>query len=409
MGELEASIAVHRKAVNLAPENIGALNNMGTSEQSSGMLDEAIRTFERTLELDRSAVITKINLATVLMERNDIDRAIPLFEEVVETASFGDETPEHALAHKNLGLSLMLKGEFDTGAKHYAWRWATREFTPRDLTSPVWAGEELNGESVFVHWEQGFGDAVQFARFAAHIRDRGGRPILEVPAPLAPLLKTANGIEDIVIEGTTPPETDLHIPMFDLLGALSVSSQNLPGTIPYLKVDPDRGEQWSDRIPETGRLRVGLVWAGRPTHRNDRNRSIPLEAMLPLLRQTDVDFYALQVGERVSEIATAGLANDLIDLSPRLSDFAETAAALDQLDLLISVDTSVVHVAGAINRPAWVLIPHAPDWRWGLEDGTSPWYPSLRLWRQPEFGDWDTVLENIAETLRAERKTLRRR
>lgn len=408
-GEFEASVAIHRKAVELAPQDIGALNNMGTGEQSSGLLDEAVRTFERALALDKDAVVTKINLATALMERNEIDRAIPLFEEVVETASFGDETPEHALAHKNLGLSLMLRGEFDIGAKHYAWRWATREFTPRDLPSPVWAGEELDGETIFVHWEQGFGDAIQFARFAAQIRDRGGRPILEAPAPLAPLLKTAKGIEEIIIEGMTPPETDLHIPMFDLLGALSVSSQNLPGTIPYLEVNPDRGERWSDRIPETGRLRVGLVWAGRPTHRNDRNRSLPLEAMLPLLRQTDVDFYALQVGERASDIAATGLTNDLIDLSPRLTDFAETAAALDQLDLLISVDTSVVHVAGAINRPAWVLIPYAPDWRWGLESDTSPWYPSVRLFRQPKSGDWETVLENIAKALRTERKTLRRR
>ena len=152
-------------------------------------------------------------------------------------------------------------------------------------------------------------------------------------------------------------------------------------------------------IPDTGRMRVGLVWAGRPTHGNDRNRSVSLELFLPLLRQTSVDFYALQVGDRVSDIATAGLQNDLIDLSPRLSDFAETAAALEQLDLLISVDTAVVHVAGALGRPVWALIPFAPDWRWGLETDKSPWYPSITLIRQETPGDWAPVIERIDAAL----------
>lgn len=408
VGELDAAIELQKRAVELDPENVGTLNNLGTSQQASGQVDDAIATFEHARDRDPHALITNINLGTALMDKNEVDRAIEIFERIVDSASFGDETPEHALAHKNLGLSLMMKGEFSAGAKHYAWRWSTKEFTAREFNSPVWAGEPLNGETVFVHWEQGFGDAVQFARFASQIADRGGKAILEAPRPLVPLLETVHGIHQVIPEGEVSPETDLHIPMFDLLGVVSLDTENLPGPIPYLRIAPEMTERWEDRIPNTGRPRVGLVWAGRPTHRNDRNRSIPLQGLTPLLQQSDFDFYALQVGERVNDIAEAGFENDLIDLSPHLTDFAETAGALEQIDLLISVDTSVVHVAGATNRPAWVLIPYAPDWRWGLHGDTTLWYPSLKLWRQESPGEWEIVIARITEALLSQRKALRR-
>ena len=399
IGELEAALAIHRRAVQLAPEDTGTLNNYGSSLQSADHLDDAVAAFRRALEIAPEDIVTQINLGTALVEQNDMDGAIALFEQVVDSASFGDEKLEHAMAHKNLGLALMGKGDFTNGIRHYAWRWETPEFTPMELDSPVWVGEELNGESVLITAEQGFGDAIQFARFAQHIAARGGRPVWQAPPPLAPLIKTANGMTDVVLPDDDLAEFDYHIPMFDLLGALNIGPADLPGPNPYIEVDPKRMQTWEDRIPATGRLRVGLVWAGRPTHANDRKRSITLETLLPLLRLTNVDFYALQVGERSDDIRSSGLENDLIDLSPHLGDFADTAAALSQLDLLISVDTSVAHVAGAINRPAWILIPFAPDWRWGREGQETVWYPSLTLWRQESAGAWPPVIEAMASAL----------
>lgn len=398
-GELDAAVEIHHKAVQLAPTDTGALNNYGASLQAASRIEDAVATFRQALEIDPNGLVTHINLGTALMDRNDVDAAIDVFTRVVEDIPLGDTTPEHALAHKNLGLSLMLKGDYAAGGRHYAWRWDTREFTARDLETPIWGGEDLKGERVLVLGEQGFGDAIQFARFAEAIAARGGTALWETPAPLAELLSTATGVDQVVVEGEPLPTHDLHIPMFDLLAALSVETDTLPGRVPYLGADPTRAERWEDRIPETGRLRVGLVWAGRPTHRNDRNRSIDLEILKPLLHLPAADFYALQVGERAGDITRTGLQHDLIDLSPRLQDFADTAAAIAQLDLIISVDTSVVHVAGALGQPAWVLIPFAPDWRWGLGRSESPWYPSLRLWRQDSPGDWTGVIDNIARAL----------
>ena len=401
-GDIAPAIEAHRKAVRRAPNDIGTLNNYGTALQAAGDLANATAVFERALSLDPKSAMTNVNLGTALMERNEVDRAITVFENVIDTVVLGDETNEHALAYKNLGLALMLRGDLVKGAEQYAWRWHTREFVSRDLPSPQWTGEALSGERVFVAWEQGFGDAIQFARLAGCIEARGGQAVFEAPSPLVAMLANATGLSEVVPHGDPLPETDLHIPMFDLLSAFSANPADLPGEIPYIHADPEHIERWSDRIPNTGRPRIGLVWAGRPTHRNDRNRSISLEIFLPLLKLPDVDFYALQVGERTADIAAANLQNDLIDLSPRLTDFSETAAALENLDLLISVDTAIVHAAGALGRPAWVLLPFAPDWRWGLTGETTPWYPQHRLWRQTATGDWNGVIERLEQAFRVD-------
>ena len=359
-GHLEAAVQVHKKAMELSPTDVGTLTNYGSALQAAAETESAIAIFERALSLDPDSMAAKINLATALMDQLEVNRAIEIFEGIVDGVALGDELPEHALAHKNLGLSLLLKGEYEAGIRHYAWRWETPDFTPRETALPLRGGEDLNGEEVVVLNEQGLGDTVQFTRFAQGIVARGGRPVFEVPQSLAPLIVQADNVHRVIREGEALPETGLHIPMFDLLG---IFAGHLRGNAPYIVADPDKAERWSDRIPETGRKRIGLVWAGRPTHRNDRNRSVNLEAFLPLLRLTDFDFYSLQVGDHAADIEEAGLSSDLIDLSPRLTDFSETAAALSQIDLLISVDTAAVHVAGALGRPVWALIPYAPDWR----------------------------------------------
>jgi len=406
VGHLDAAVQVHKKATELSPTDVGTLTNYGSALQAASETEAAIAIFERALSLDPESMAAKINLATALMDKLEVDRAIEIFEGIVDDVALGDELPEHALAHKNLGLSLLLKGEYETGIRHYAWRWETPDFTPRETSLPLWGGEDLNGEEVIVLNEQGYGDTVQFARFAQGIVARGGRPVFEAPTPLAPLIEQADNVHRVIREGETLPETGLHIPMFDLLG---IFSGHVAGNAPYIVADSDKSERWTDRIPETGRKRIGLVWAGRPTHRNDRNRSIDLKAFLPLLRLTDFDFYSLQVGDRVKDISDAGLSSDLIDLSPHLNDFSDTAAALSQIDLLISVDTAAVHVAGALGRPVWALIPYAPDWRWGLEGEATVWYTSAKLWRQTDPQDWDSVIARLSEALAPSKKKKGRR
>ena len=250
------------------------------------------------------------------------------------------------------------------------------------------------------------GDIVQFTRFAQGIVARGKRPVFEVLQSLAPLIAQADNVRRVMREGKAFPETGLHIPVFDLL---SIFAGHLGGQCALYRHRSGQRRAVVRPNSETERKRIGLVWAGRPTHRNDRNRSVKLEAFLPLLRLTDFDFYSLQVGDHAADIEEAGLSSDLIELSPRLTDFSETAAALSQIDLLISVDTAAVHVAGALGRPVWALIPSAPDWRWGLEGDATAWYQSAELWRQPEPQDWESIIARLSDALAPQAKRKGRR
>lgn len=395
-GKLDAALAAHRRAVELQPREPAALNNLGTTLQAIGRTEEAIATFEAALRLDPKMPGTLVNLGSAEVDRNRLDPAIKCFRQAI---SLGGSHRDHAMAHKNLALSNMLSGNLQESYQHYRWRWKTREFHPRDYETESWTGAPFPSRTLFIHTEQGFGDAIQLARFAVAAKARGGTVLLEAAAGLTDLLATASGVDGIVEEGKPPPPFDLCVPIFDLLPALDVSLETIPATVPYLGVDAERRARWSDRIPATGRRRIGLVWAGRPTHRNDRNRSIPLPLLRPLLQTRGNDFYSLQVGPRAADLDDAGWREAVIDLSGYLTDFAETAAALEQIDLLISVDTAAVHLAGALGRSVWAMIPYAPDWRWMLDREDSPWYPTLRLFRQRQPRDWPEVVGRVRAAL----------
>ena len=380
----------------LHPDHPATLNNMGTSLQALGHNEEAIEVYERARDLAPDQPATLINLGTAEMDRNRIVVAMDCFTRAIILA--GSEQ-EIALARKNLGLSMMLSGNLENGSAHYAARWQTREFTPRGCAAPQWDGAPFPDRTLFIHGEQGFGDAIQMVRFAALAKARGGRVVVEARPSLAPLLATADGVDAVASGDGPPPDFDLYLPMFDLLATLKVTLSTIPATVPYVAVNSARRERWADRIPETGRRRIGLVWAGHPTHRNDRNRSIPLATMRPLLETMGNDFYSLQVGPRTADIAASGWRDYVIDLAAYLTDFAETAAALERIDLLIAADTAVVHLAGALGRPVWTLLPFAPDWRWLLDREDSPWYPTMRLFRQTTPRDWPEVVGRVRAAL----------
>jgi hypothetical protein len=265
----------------------------------------------------------------------------------------------------------------------------------------MWDGRPLNGQRVLIHAEQGFGDSIQFVRYAPQIVERGGVVIVECQQALVELFKSAKGVSEVVAAGEPLPPFDLHVPMLSLPLAFKTTVETIPTDVHYLAADPARCEVWRQKIGDRSRLRVGLVWGGNPSNPGDRTRSIRLEQLLPLLRVEGADFYSLQKDRRSEQIRDLPDPGKIIDHTESLASFAETAALLMQLDLVISVDTAVVHLAGALGRPVWALLPLAPDWRWMLQRSDSPWYPTLRLFRQPRLADWDPVIAEVRDQLEA--------
>jgi len=244
------------------------------------------------------------------------------------------------------------------------------------------------------------GDTIHFARYLPLIAARGGKVILECQPPLAPLLRNLAGVEQIISAGQAPPPFDLSCPMMSLPLNFKTTLQTIPAEVPYLHADPERVSWWAGKFsPNAGRPRIGLVWSGNPDNKNDLKRSIPLAKFAALSRKTSADFFSLQLGPGARQTQSPASGFQLIDHTADLRDFGETAAMMAHLDLVISVDTSVAHLAGALGKKVWTLIPTGPDWRWLLDRDDSPWYPTMRLFRQTTAGDWDSVIDRIAEAL----------
>jgi glycosyltransferase involved in cell wall biosynthesis len=296
-----------------------------------------------------------------------------------------------------------VRGDLAKGFEEYEWRWRTSDMAKSklDVPQPEWDGSPLDGRIIFLYAEQGLGDTLQFARYAPMVAERGGRVILECQSEIASLLRGLAGVEQVVVRGEQRPPFDVHASLLSLPHLLGTTLETVPAEIPYLTVDPARVAAWGEYLDaeaEAG-LRVGLVWGGNPDHKADRRRSISLDALAPLAQVPGVHFFALQKGPAAVQADTPPEGLKLTNLGPLLGDFVDTAAVLEHLDLVITVDTSVAHLAGALGRPFWGLLAVAPDWRWLLEREDSPWYPTARLFRQESFGDWSAVVERVAKSL----------
>jgi hypothetical protein len=258
----------------------------------------------------------------------------------------------------------------------------------------------LEGRTILLHAEQGFGDVIQFIRYLPLVEQRGGRIIVECQAELQRLFQTTAERCQIVIRGQPLPAFDLHCPLLSLPRAFGTALANIPGTEPYLQADAEQVGRWQRRLGEfDSMVKVGLAWAGSPTHKKDRNRSMKLARLAPLGQAPGVRFFSLQKGATAAQAKTPPPGMDLVDWTEELKDFADTAALIANLDLVIAVDTAVVHLAGAMGKPVWTLLPFVPDWRWLLEREDSPWYPTMRLFRQNSWGDWDSVITRVADAL----------
>ena len=391
-GRPDEAVAVLRRALALRPDFPEAHSNLGNALRQLGALDEAVTHCRRAIALRPAFAEAHNNLGLAWHEQARLDEAIGSVRQAIALR------PDYPDAHKNLALLLLTVGDLPAGWAEYEWRWQTahQRAARRDFPRPQWRGEAAEGRTLLIHAEQGFGDMVQFCRYVPMAAARGLRVILEVQAPLLRLLRGLPGADQVLAFGEALPEFDLHCPILSLPLAFGTTLASIPSAGPYLRADAAGVAAWRTRLAATGQdLRVGLAWAGNPLAGADRRRSIAPDRLAPLFDVSGVRFFTLQKGG-----PAAPARFPLTDHMEAMADFADTAALIAALDLVISVDTAVAHLAAALGKPVWLLDRFAPCWRWLLGRRDSPWYPTLRLYRQTRPDDWESVLAEVARDLR---------
>lgn len=379
------------EARRLNPALPEAHNNLGIVFQELGLFEASERAHREALKYRPGYADAYSNLALVLRMMNRVDEAIAAGQEAIRL------NPNLADGHSNLALALLLAGRFEDAWPEYEWRWKLRRFqAPPTFDKPRWTGDALDGRTLLIHAEQGLGDTIQFCRYASILAEQGKIYLLVAPE-LATLLGSLTGIAGVVTNLATLPDYDLYCPLMSLPGLLGTTVETIPGDVPYLTADPERVAAWRTRIDTLKDLRIGLAWAGGGSLISDKRRSLKLKQLAPLAQTPGVSFVSLQKGEAAKQVAPDGLV--LNDWTEELADFADTAALIETLDLVIAVDTAVAHLAGALGKPVWLLNRFDTDWRWLLRRDDSPWYPSLQQFRQTKPGDWDGVLVSVAAAL----------
>ncbi len=375
--------AAFRRALDLDPGYAEAENNLGVLLTREGRFDEAMAALHTALQQKPRYAEAETNLGNVLVALGRVGEAEAAYRRALAMA------PDEAETHYNFGLALLLAGRLEEGFACYEWRFARRGCTARALSQPRWSGDAVGERVLLVHAEQGFGDTIQFCRFVPLLRAH--RVVLEVPRKLARLLATLSGGARVVACGEPLPPADLQCPLMSLPHRAGTTLATIPAAVPYLFADPIAAAGWRTRLQRYRGLKVGLAWAGNPDYPADARRSIAASLLAPLLEVPGAHFVALQPGP-----APEGM--PILSFPGELGDFADTAALITALDLVIGVDTAVVHLAGALGKPVWLLNRFDTCWRWLLDRNDSPWYPTLRQFRQRCPGDWPGVL---AETRRA--------
>ena len=398
-GQYDKSMIWYKKAIDLDPGHTKAHNNLGVACLRAGEPEQALKYIETAITQDSQYVDGYINYGEVLKEMGDYDRALAAYDKALSLS------PEAVEARWNRAIILLTKGEFTEGWQEYEWRWRRPTTRTRSFShSTAWQGQDLSGKVLFVYEEQGLGDTMQFIRYLPMIHELGARVVLEVSPAMIRLVDT-NRYYDRLLVGQKNVDTqpvdrfDFHVPLLSLPRILKTQIETIPDRIPYLTADPALCQIWKNRMAGENSFKVGLVWAGHPDHKNDARRSIHLRLFNALGNVEGVSFYSLQKDKHARWTDVDDLALFEKDLGPEISDFADTAAIIANLDLLISVDTSVVHLAGAMGKPVWTLLPFAPDFRWLLDRKDSPWYPSMKLFRQPAPGQWGPVIELVLHEL----------
>ena len=423
----DEAIASYHQALQIAPDHPEIRYNLGNTFLKAGRLQDALNSFDGVLAVEAGHVGALVNRGNTLLKLNRPLEAIANYDSALAVMPTHPQiltnrghawrrldkpspalvdfnraiaaAPDFAEAHFEQAMALLTLGDFEAGWKAYEWRWATRAFAAqrRPFHQPLWQGQAIAGKTILLHAEQGFGDTIQFIRYVPMVKSRGAKVVVEVQPEMETLLSQIDGVE-IIPWGRPLPEFDWQCPLLSLPLAFSTRPETIPASMPYLVAPADRVATWRARLPPA-RWRAGFVWSGRPTHHNDRNRSIALAGFRALFAIRDLQCVSLQNDVRDQDEEVMRDIAGLVDHGSALRDFADTAALISLMDVVVSVDTSVAHLAGALGKPVLILLPYAADFRWMREAERTPWYPTARLFRQPAFGDWESVIVRVGDEL----------
>ncbi len=404
LGRREEALASYDKALALDANFFEALNNRANTLLKLARPAEALKYYDRALAINPFHVEVLNNRGTALAAMGRHEEALAACRSAI------DVNPNYVDAQWNMSLLRLRLGDLPAAWKQYEWRWQRGENAKHlyNFVQPLWLGDaSVAGKTILLHHEQGLGDAIQMARYAPLVVKQGARVILGAQPPLKSLFaQMGEGIE-VIGSGEPIPPFDLHCPLMSLPLSFQTELGTIPADVPYLAVPRDRIEQCNERLPPRQGLRVGIAWSGNATHRDDHNRSIALARLASLFDTPGIQFFSLQKELREDDAELLASESRLVDVARQFGDFSDTAAAVAAMDLVIAVDTSVAHLAGALGKPVWILLPLCPDWRWLTEREDSPWYPTARLFRQPAIGDWDNVIVRVRQELAIHPQTAR--
>jgi tetratricopeptide (TPR) repeat protein len=403
LNRFEEALAGYDGAVKLWPDFAEAHTNRGNALHELNRLEAALASHDRAVTLRPDFGEAHSNRGNTLKELNRFDEALASYGRAIAVR------PSFAEAHFNEATCRMLIGDFARGWEKYEWRWDIEQIKneKRNFIQPQWIGSnDIAGKTILIHAEQGFGDTLQFCRYVPRVAARGARVILEVQKPLHELMRTLPGTAQLLSRGDPLPDFDMHCPLLSLPLAFGTRLDTIPSETPYLAVPEAKANTWRDRLGKRERPRIGLVWAGNPrkevpnANRIDRQRSLAFDRLTPLLQMTECEFYSLQKGEHaVTQLRESPMGRRVVDWTEDLHDFSDTAALIENLDLVVAVDTSVAHLAGALGKPLWLINRHNTCWRWLLDRDDSPWYPTARQFRQDETRNWDGVIARVQAAL----------
>jgi hypothetical protein len=385
----------YRQVLAQRPEDADALSNLGLALKEMNRWEEALECCDRALLARPGFPEAANNRGFVLHDLGRWDEALASYQAAI------DARPDYAEPRWNMSLLHLLRGDYARGWDLFEWRWKTEDIAPqfRAFAPPLWLGkQDIAGKTVFIHSEQGLGDTIQYARYVRNVIDRGAKVAFETPAVLQALMASSFPEAHVIARNAPAPELDFQVPLASLPLAFGTTVETIPARVPYLAVDEARQRQWNVRLGPRAKMRVGIAWAGNPAQRNDHNRSMAFRHLAPLL-EMDFEFHCLQKDLPPGDAGALGRFPGVRRWDAELRDFADTAALANALDLVVSVDTSIAHLAGALGRPTWILLTWRADYRYLLEREDSPWYPTARLFRQTRVGDWDDVVSRVRTAL----------
>jgi tetratricopeptide (TPR) repeat protein len=396
LGDWEEAASCFRRAIVLRPDDVDTLNSLGVVLQDHGFSLEAMNCFRSALAIRSDCVEARYNLGRALHESGHYDEAGKLYQAAVGIK------PDLADAHAGLGMLMLLRGDYENGWAEYEWRWKTRSLGDRNFRQPRWRGQRLDGQTIMLHAEQGFGDTIQFIRYAAVVKNFGGTVLVQCQGPIVELLTNCPGIDRLFGEDDELPAFDTQASLLSLPTILKTNLDTISQDTPYLTANAQLIEYWRCRLADVRPLRIGINWRGRQGTGAFRQRDIPLDFFIALAEIPGVRLVSLQKGgqQELSAVANSTIVDFGADVDTRHGAFVDTAAMMRNLDLVITSDTSIPHLAGALGVPVWLVLPYVPDWRWLLDRSDCPWYPTMRLFRQKSPGDWAGVFAEIIVALR---------